>query len=67
MNTSETPNSNISLHSIRLKEIEVKKEDMRNEANTAKQQMKIEFEELVEKIRDENSRLRQDKESLQSK
>lgn len=67
MNTSETPNSNISLHSIRLKEIEVKKEDMRNEANTAKQQTKIEFEELVEKIRDENSRLRQDKESLQSK
>ncbi|XP_022327660.2 uncharacterized protein LOC111126986 isoform X4 [Crassostrea virginica] len=51
----------------RLKEIEVKKEDMRNEANTAKQQMKIEFEELVEKIRDENSRLRQEKESLQSK
>lgn len=34
---------------------------------TSKQQMKTEFEEMMEKLRDENSALRQEKESLQAK
>lgn len=34
---------------------------------TSKQQMKTEFEEMMEKLRDENSVLRQEKEYLQAK
>lgn len=40
---------------------------MKNDMETSKQQMKTEFEEMMEKLRDDNSVLRQEKESLQAK
>lgn len=40
---------------------------MKNELETSKRQMKTEFEEMIDKLRDENSALRQEKESLQAK
>lgn len=40
---------------------------MKNELETSKQRMKTEFEEMIDKLRDENSGLRQEKESLQAK
>lgn len=40
---------------------------MKNELETSKRQMKSEFEEMIDKLRDENSALRQEKESLQAK
>lgn len=51
----------------RFKEIERKKEEMKNELETSKRRMKTEFEEMIDKLRDENSGLRQEKESLQAK
>lgn len=40
---------------------------MKNELETSERQMKTEFEEMIDKLRDENSVLRQEKESLQAK
>lgn len=40
---------------------------MKNEMETSKQQMKTEFEEMIDKLRDKNCALRQEKESLQAK
>lgn len=40
---------------------------MKNDMESSKQQMKTEFEEMMDKLRDENSVLRQEKESLQAK
>lgn len=40
---------------------------MKNDMETSKQLMKTEFEEMMEKLRDENSVLRQEKEYLQAK
>lgn len=52
---------------LRFKEIERKKEEMKNELETSKRQMKTEFEEMIDKLRDENRALLQEKESLQAK
>lgn len=40
---------------------------MKNDMETSKQLMKTEFEEMMEKLGDENSVLRQEKEYLQAK
>lgn len=40
---------------------------MKNDMETSKQQIKTEFQEMMEKLRDENSVLRQEKEYLQAK
>lgn len=40
---------------------------MKNDMETSKQQMKTEFEKMIDKLRDENIALRQEKESLQAK
>lgn len=47
--------------------MEIKKNELKNESETMKNQLKIEYEEAVDKIRSENNILKQEKETCQAK
>ncbi|XP_056013050.1 cingulin-like isoform X5 [Ostrea edulis] len=51
----------------RFKDMEIKKNELKNESETMKNQLKIEYEEAVDKIRSENNILKQEKETCQAK